>query len=557
MTVMKTDKNHKSPKKETLLSNIEQVVNLVIDKKLGDEFYTAADTNLSYLAERMEITKEQALVFSLFMEKSCNHRIRMSDFADMIKCRMVQMVTLMGEADKLSERGFVQRHKNSSDIYYTVPIEVVEAVKEDRVYIPAPLTGLTSEAFLDRLDKIFDSDAEYDDEFQLDTLLVKLISANPQLPFCQVVKRYGLTDCSNWSVLLLCVFVNRLVNHDDDMIAEHDWEDYFRLKGNLRWIRQKIKSGTHPLCSNSLVEPHNNDGMEDTRYFHLTDAAKREMFPELDLCDKQHIFKELTPYSSFTAKPLFYNGKVQAQIEQLALLLMPEQFDKVAVRLAENGMRRGFACLFHGAPGTGKTETVNQLARKTGRDVMMVDVSKIKSCWVGESEKNIKAAFDRYRRFVQQSKVAPILLFNEADSILGIRREGAERSVDKMENSVQNIILQEMEQLEGIMIATTNLTRNLDKAFERRFIYKIEFERPSLETKQAIWQTMIPSMDAPTARLLATQYDFSGGQIENVARKRAVEMILTGQEPSLSELHAYCRAESLSDRAAERRRIGF
>ena len=65
---------------------------------------------------------------------------------------------------------------------------------------------------------------------------------------------------------------------------------------------------------------------------------------------------------------------------------------------------------------------------------------------------------------------APILLFNEADAIFGIRQEGATRAVDKMENSIQNIILQEMEKLDGILIATTNLTTNLDKAFERRFL---------------------------------------------------------------------------------------
>ena len=74
--------------------------------------------------------------------------------------------------------------------------------------------------------------------------------------------------------------------------------------------------------------------------------------------------------------------------------------------------------------------------------------------------------------------MAPILLFNEADAIFGIRQEGATRAVDKMENSIQNIILQEMEKLDGILIATTNLTTNLDNAFERRFLYKIRFDRP-------------------------------------------------------------------------------
>ena len=78
---------------------------------------------------------------------------------------------------------------------------------------------------------------------------------------------------------------------------------------------------------------------------------------------------------------------------------------------------------------------------------------------------------------VKRSDVAPILLFNEADAIFGVRKNGAENAVDKMENTIQNIILQEMEDLNGILIATTNLATNLDSAFERRFLYKIEFEK--------------------------------------------------------------------------------
>ena len=114
-----------------------------------------------------------------------------------------------------------------------------------------------------------------------------------------------------------------------------------------------------------------------------------------------------------------------------------------------------------------KHNEVYQLARKTGRNIMVVDVPQLKSMWVGQSEKNVKALFDRYREQVKRAKLTPILLFNEADAIIGKRKNGAENAVDKMENSLQNIILQEMEQLDGIMIATTNLQQNMDKAFER------------------------------------------------------------------------------------------
>ena len=188
---------------------------------------------------------------------------------------------------------------------------------------------------------------------------------------------------------------------------------------------------------------------------------------------------------------------------------------------------------------------------------MIVDVPSIKSKWVGDSEKNIKALFDRYRGLVHRAKKAPILLFNEADAIIGIRKSGAENAVDKMENTLQNIILQEMETLDGIMIATTNLTENLDSAFERRFLYKIAFEKPDAAVRGKIWQQMIPELSDVDATTLAEHFDFSGGQIENVARKHAINSILYGNATEmLPVLEDYCRCEQLNNNVT-RKRIGF
>ena len=114
--------------------------------------------------------------------------------------------------------------------------------------------------------------------------------------------------------------------------------------------------------------------------------------------------------------------------------------------------------------------------------------------------------------------------------------------------------MQEIEKLAGILIATTNLTVNMDKAFERRFLYKIEYHKPSAAARQQIWQAMIPEMSEGDARKLAAQFDFSGGQIENIARKRMVDFILSGSELFYETLRSYCEEELLSKGTA---RIGF
>ena len=152
---------------------------------------------------------------------------------------------------------------------------------------------------------------------------------------------------------------------------------------------------------------------------------------------------------------------------------------------------------------------------------------------------------------------APILLFNEADAIIGKRKNGAESSVDKMENSIQNIILQEMETLDGIMIATTNLEENFDSAFERRFLYKIKFDKPDAAVRQKIWQQMIPELTDNDAKQLASTFDFSGGQIENIARKHSINMVLYGEQANLLDtLMEYAAAEKISSKRICNR-IGF
>jgi SpoVK/Ycf46/Vps4 family AAA+-type ATPase len=153
--------------------------------------------------------------------------------------------------------------------------------------------------------------------------------------------------------------------------------------------------------------------------------------------------------------------------------------------------------------------------------------------------------------------VKPILLFNEADAIINKRSTNVERSVDKMENAVQNIILEEMENLEGILIATTNLTSNIDTAFERRFIYKVEFHKPGVATKKHIWQSMINELNDSDAQTLASEFDLSGGQIENVMRKQFVDKILYDEAPTLEKLRNYCTQESMTSSSPHRTTIGF
>ena len=540
--------------KRTILSSMEEIVTYAKKHSLTPEFVQKADPALKFISKSLSLTKDEAMMLSFFFENSSGSRIWLSNISGMINVSNIRIISMMNVADSLIKKGYLTGRENKNEEkYYSIPTKVINSIRQNLPVTPVKMTELTEDEFFDRLNEIF----EEDDINQWDRydMILDLIKNNMHLPYCKVMDSYDLCVTE---FLLANVFANRLVNEDDDNIATSDWEDYIFSKSQVRRVLKSMKDGTNPLIEKGILEAKADEGVRDPNLYHFTAAAKEALFPDMEFDSSSNKSdKKLTSYTTFAPKQLYYAPHVQSQIDRLAELLQPEQFKHVTDRLSQNGMRKGFACLFYGSPGTGKTETVNQLARRTGRDVLMVDVTQIKSCWVGESEQNIKALFDRYRKCVKEMEVAPILLFNEADAVLGIRQEGAQKAVDKMENSIQNIILQEMETLEGIMIATTNLTCNLDKAFERRFIYKIEFERPTVEAKQQIWKSMIPALSDEQAHSLAKDYDLSGGQIENVARKRTVELILSGNEPTPEQMREYCEGEMLNAKQDKRVKIGF
>ena len=132
--------------------------------------------------------------------------------------------------------------------------------------------------------------------------------------------------------------------------------------------------------------------------------------------------------------------------------------------------------------------------------------------------------------------------------------EHTSSSVDQTENAIQNIILEQMEKQQGILIATTNLEGNLDAAFERRFLFKIKFEKPGMEAKRLIWQDKLPLLVEQDADTLASEFDFSGGEIDNIVRKATMNEVLTGNGYSLDYIRELCLQERLSKKCGN---IGF
>ncbi len=544
-------------KPKTLLQHIECIIEYAENSKLDDDFYKKAKLNINFVSKIMKLTPSQATIFSLFMEKSDDNSILVSELSKFLGCRNIKAICMMSDIDELEKRRLVRCSRERNRRKYRVPLEVVNAVKQNIEYKIKETKNLSIEELFNQIESLFEE--RKNNELSCKLLLGEvnsLIDENQTLSFCRQIKKYK-EICDDDDYLLLLLFCHCFVNLDDDCIGFHDFDDLYDEKWQFKNIKSELQSGDYVLLENNILEYNNDNGFGRKEYFRIATKEKEKLFSELNIKIKQAENKKgLILHDTLVSKELFYNEREKVQITQLSSLLEPEKFALVQSKLENNGMRKGFACLFYGAPGTGKTETVYQIARTTGRDIMMVDISETKSMWYGESEKRIKGIFDKYRTFVKLNDVTPILLFNEADAIIGKRLENTERSVDQTSNAIQNIILQEMENLEGIMIATTNLTKNLDKAFERRFLYKIEFEKPGIEAKKRIWHSMMPALSESEASTLANTYDFSGGQIENISRKHEVDSILSDNQFPFERILNYCRDEQLY-KMETRKRIGF
>jgi len=240
----------------------------------------------------------------------------------------------------------------------------------------------------------------------------------------------------------------------------------------------------------------------------------------------------------------------------LTSVMMKKNFGEFQTRLQEISLPKGITAIFYGESGTGKIETAYQIAKKTGRDILMIELSQLKSKWFGESEKQVKGIFDAYRRIFDNYKVKPILFINEADGMFSKRMEitGRKSSTDQTMNTIQNIILQELENFEGILFATTNLTENLDSAFERGFLFKVEFKNPVPEIREKIWKSKLPELTPTHLKNLSSKYQLSGGEIENVARKYMIEKVIERKKLSLARLMEFCELEKPFQK---QNRIGF
>jgi len=193
---------------------------------------------------------------------------------------------------------------------------------------------------------------------------------------------------------------------------------------------------------------------------------------------------------------------------------------------------RGLTALFQGGPGTGKTLVASAIANELGLDLYRIDLSRVMSKWIGETEQNLAKVFDA------AEEGQALILFDEADSLFGKRTE-VRSSVDRYANLETNYLLQRLDTFEGVAVLTTNFGTAIDAAFKRRLSCRLTFPFPDDEARERLWKVHLPEQLPRAGELdlgdLARRYKMSGGYIRNAALRAA---FLAAEEQSpLSQDH--------------------
>jgi SpoVK/Ycf46/Vps4 family AAA+-type ATPase len=516
--------------------------------------------SLLSLGEFLNLGLEEAALFSVLAELSLQEDVTLDRLAAFFKCKGVRVLSLLEKIELMESRFLIKRKLATEkrrqayrDISFTVPKNVMEALRTGDPRLLENHQKLSFTALLDLLKEAFD-ERENDQITTVQFLreVEDLLAQGRSLPFIQYLNAHLSKTTSKALALLLVLFK---VSGRTDTPPEYFFGLLFpKLYDQIEFSRN-LQNGRHELVKTGVVKVIGS--RNDNFQLVLGPGAYKLLFIDFpELVTSETGVDGLKPHKTIKEKKLYFNAEVNERIAELEKLLNHEEFNRYKESAARMGMNHGITTIFYGTPGTGKTELALQIARKTRRDLMMIDLSQTRSMWFGESEKQVRRIFENYREALKTSPAEPILFINEADGLLSHRTDLGRGShgVAHTQNLIQNILLEELENFRDILIATTNLTGNLDKAFERRFLLKIDFPRPDSTVRKQIWLSKLPELSPAMAESLATQFDFSGGQIDNQVKQLLMKRILNPDIDLLQTLTESCQNEQ---GFSDRKRIGY
>lgn len=547
--------------KKQILESIGKVYEQAKNCKLENSFFENIKVELNTLSQYFKTSENQtffiAMVFALNYK---GEAVEINDLIDYFDCNPMKILEYSDDFEYLQKQGIFKKQKSRHRIklagandQFTIHEKITAAILQN-LSMPI-ISEKKMNGIIDLLEELYNLGDQRDDgkisTYELFREVKKLIGDNTHFSLIEKVKQF---DFSTEDTYLFMYLIWKTVSGNESTDIGRALDGIYDNPSVKLNEMQKLLLGNHVLTKNNLIEIIEARFFNDTE-MKLTDTSL-QLLNDCDIklfLNKKKKDNIIVP-SEIVYRELIFDKDEMNQLDTLQNLLQEDKFQETQTRLKNKGLPKGITVLLHGAPGTGKTEIVKQLAKATEREIMKVEISQSKSKWFGESEKIIKRIFTDYRAYSKECKLTPILLFNEADAIISKRKENSNSNVAQTENAIQNIILEELENFEGILMATTNLANNLDAAFERRFLFKVPFQKPNATIRAKIWKSKLPNLDNGECQILSETFYFSDGQIDNIIRKSEIQEIVHGTQTNFEEIQSFCNDELI---ITKKTKIGF
>ena len=550
--------------RDNILNHIRSVGENSKNCKLSAAFYDKYFISIERISSYFGTTPFQSVFIANVILKNISEKAaRFLDLAEYFKYPPTRLLEHLSDINDLVGRNIITKIKNDisdnlpslpTSASYYIKQEVFNAILQSKALPVNPV--LQCKDSLELLQKLYEFGLERKNEvISTDELFQKSISLFKNYRQFPLVKESLKLKLSDENLYFLCYLLWKHLNGSSNVDLDIALPAIFDTIRRQVDFRTELSLPVHPLRNSGFIELEKSWFSSDANIV-LQDKALDLLGSDLTVYRQKRKSKgNVFSFEDIKKKNLFFNTIIIGQLSQLRSSLSESNFRKITIRMKQKGLPSGFTVLFYGDPGTGKTESVFQIARSTKREIMQVDLSQSKSSLFGESEKKARKIFLDYYTYAQRCKVSPILLINEADGLFSKRKESGRSQIDQTENTIQNIFLEELEKFKGILIATTNMPDNLDRAFDRRFLYKIRFAQPDSEVRFHIWESKLRGLSDHDYQYLAEYFNFSGAQIDNIVRKLEIDHILNGNKQEMTKILTYCNEETIGKSSYTK--IGF
>jgi AAA+ superfamily predicted ATPase len=554
-----------------ILYCVDQISQKSHGSKLSVQFFKSVTKQSLEVSKYLGTDSNRlSVLWSIFFGLSIqNSSVDFDDFARYTNLSIVKVMSFASEFEQLvymkllrQDRSSDRRRRKMSErltaIKYFVPADIILSLTRGETTIPIRTkVNLSKYQILDIVSNLISNEL-YNEVITYRDLCDEiefLFEENTENQFIKQISSLQLPMDEQVILLMVC---SEFTDYEENINLVRLLKILFQDTQSQLDIRKSFMANNTKLQELDLVDLKVGEFKSD-REICLTENGRTLLFEEdVKFFVKQEKVnhKDIILSTNIIEKQLFFNEKDRKSLEFLTDLLQPDNYKSIVERMKSKGIKPQIIVLLHGKPGCGKTEFVLQIAKSTGRNLNSISVENTKHHFYGDSERLTAKIFTDFAVTRNLYENEPILFINEIDGLLGSRSVSGSSAVDATEHSRQSILLNKLENFEGILFGTTNIWKRLDQSYMRRFGFRYELTFPDSNTRFQIWKYKLPLLTDQHAKQLSEDFDLSGGMIDNICRKISMKEILTGDTPDINEILDFCQQEFMED-PNEKRRIGY